>query len=109
MLSLNEKIFSDFFLQKNLIINDQRHSFIFFWVNLRCENERLLRESALVASISGLVDIVVVVVVVVVGVVVVVLFVQLQHSSSLLTLSFRWVISLVLFSMVNMSQKTSIS
>ena len=44
---------------------------------------------------------------VVVVAVVVVLFVQLQHSSSLLTLSLRWVISLVLFSMVNMSQKTS--
>ena len=85
MLSLNEKILSDFFLTKNvLIINDQRHIFIILWGNLRGENERLLRESALGAATSGLtmVDVVVVMVVVVVVVVVVVLFVQLQHSSS---------------------------
>ena len=110
MLSLNEKILSDFFLTKNvLIINDQRHIFIILWGNLRGENERLLRESALGAATSGLtmVDVVVVMVVVVVVVVVVVLFVHFQHSSSLLTLSFRWVISLALFSMVNMYEKTS--
>ena len=78
-------------------------------MNLRAENERPLRESALIAATSGLtlVDVVVVVVVVVVVLVVVVLFVQLQHFSSLLTLFFRWVISFVLFSIFNMSQKTS--